>query len=287
MSPAPALPFNIQVRANDRTDLDLRRGEFLILSASILNVSVVQDGSHNTGLSLELDDLKRRYEAGEMPEEVYQRKAKEIQRGMIPITTYRIGGPDRWPRFIRFQVASGGPWKDAEWPLHLLLYQPEEETVEFPPNQTCYVEYGLDAEEVASLQRGEYQVRAVLELMGGWTVISPPVTVKILRESVSADEMATRDSYEQQATYLLKRGKYPEASGLLEEGFRRFPGDLGLLQLQGLIEARRGNYTAALSLLERYLEESFHAIPPPKEPPQMVIQMIVWLKEQMKKKRGV
>jgi hypothetical protein len=283
MSPAAALPFNVQVRANDQTDLDLRTGDFLILSATILNVSVVQDGSHNTGLSLQLEDLKQRYEAGEMPEEVYQRTAKEIERGMIPITTFRIGGPERWIRFIRFQVASGGPWRDAEWPLHLLLYEPEEETVEFPPNQSCYVEYGLDSDEVAELSRGEYQVRAALELTGGWTVTSPAISLRISKESVSADEMATRDSYERQATYLLKRGKYPESLGILGEGLRRFPGDFGLLHLQGVIEARKGNYRVALSVFERILEELSHATPPPEEPPQAVILWVSWLKEQMKK----
>lgn len=278
------IPLDIQFRVNEGIRADVRRGDFLVLSAAIVNPSVVQDGAWNRIMENRLEGLKNDLEAHRISEEAFARVTREIESKKIPITTYRLGGPEGWPRFLRFEEERAGSWKEVDWLLHLMVHRPEQEIVEFPPEQSCYVEYGLDPKDAEEMPREEHRLRARISLIGGEAGVSNSASVHFLEERVPAEEMRELTSFQRRATYFLKRGLYDQVLSIVDEGKAIHPLALGLMQLHGIAEVKRGNYSAALSVFETALAEE-RKLPPADEASPVLIQWIAFIRERMERER--
>jgi tetratricopeptide (TPR) repeat protein len=270
--------LDIQARANGKTESVLHRGLPLVISVSIINNAAMQNASYNRALEMKLRDLRKRRESGDISDAVFDRDRDRIRNKKLPVTTWRIGGPARWPDFIRIQQKALDAWRNIDWPLHLVMASPGTQIAELDDVHGCYAEFGLDPEEVAGIPDGEYILRAVVTLVGKETLDSDPITLKITHEELSAEEQVAEQLFYDRGAYSLQRGFIERARETVRQGLEIYPTSLMLLGLSGDIEVQAHNTREALRIFEKALEE-FSRQHPDAEPPRVFISKIARLSE--------
>lgn len=273
--------LDIQVRANGKTESVLRKDLPLVISAAIINNAAMQNASYNRALEMELQGLQKGLESGRIPEAAFHRERHEIERRRLPVTIWRIGGPARWPDFIRFQLKTADAWRNIDWPLHLVMASPDTQVAELDDVHGCYAEFGLDPEEAAAIPRGEYILRAVVVLLGKETLESDPITLNITREELSPKEQVAEQVFYDRGAYSLDRGFIEKARETVRQGLEIYPTSLRLLGLSGDIEVEANNPREALRIFEKVLEEFGRQYPDAEEPPEDLIYMITILGEEL------
>lgn len=271
------IQISMVCRANRTTSLTVHEDEPLILSVAMVNDAAVTAASHNIPLEEEINVLERRYEATQMEEEDFKRAVEEIKQRMIKATIYRIGGPKGWPQFIEFKAQSGDNWKVINWPLKLLIYLPKTQVATLDGSNSCYVEYGLDPEDTKR-PRGEFKLKALVEITKDEIVESNVVIVNLLKDKMSDDERNKEEYLLTRATYAYKGESFNEARGFVQKALKINPSSLPALNLYGDIEHKLGNLPEALSAYERAFEEFKKQLPQRREPPFNTIKKIKMLR---------
>ena len=271
--------LDAQVRANGKTESVLHRGLPLVLSVAIINNVAMQNASYNMALEMELRELRKGLESGNISDATFNRHRNEIEKKRLPVTIWRIGGPSRWPDLIRFQQKAGDAWRDINWPLHLIMSSPGTHVAELDDVHGCYAEWGLDPEEAGAIPRGEYTLRAVVILVGKEILESDPVTLVITQEELSTETQVAEQVFYDRGTYSLERGFIEKARETVRQGLERYPSSLRLLILSGDIELRAHNARDALRIYKKTLEEFHRLYPDAEEPPRALISKIARLNE--------
>ena len=272
--------LDIQVRANGMTESVLYRGLPLVLSVSIINNAAMQNASCNRALEMKLRKLRKNLESGDISEATFNRDRDEIQRKRLPVTIWRIGGPARWPDFIRIQQKAGDAWQNTDWPLHLIMSSPGTQIAELDDIHGCYAEFGLDPEEVAAIPRGEYTLRAVVILVGKETLESDPINLTITQEELSTEEQVAEQVFYDRGAYSLQRGFIEKARETVRQGLEIYPSSISLLGLSGDIEVQAHNTREALLIFEKALKEFSRQYPDAEEPPRAFISKIARLSQE-------
>lgn len=254
-------------RANKKTSVTTYEDEPLILSVAMVTYAAAHASSHNAPFEDRLQELERKFKEKQMEEEEFKRTVKEIKRRMLKVRIFRFGGPIRWPYFIKFQALSEDTWRDVNWPLKLLLYLPTTQVATLDASTSCYVEYGLDPEDVQRPQ-GEIQVKAVVEIVKDKTFESDVVTVNFLQQKMPKAERSKEETILFKGRYAYKRGLYEDAMEYVQRALVANPLSLPSLELLGDIEESKGNLRAALSAYEKAREEFYKQYPDMREPPR-------------------
>ena len=276
--------ISVAFRANDEASAKVRADFPLVLSVSMINESAIQASSQNAPFEDQIRELEGRLEAGRITEQEFRDAVEGIKRGMIKVRTYRLGGPEGWPRFIRFQALTEDAWSELDWPLWLLLYYPREQVVDLDGSTSCYVEFGLDPED-PKRPAGEFQTRAVVEISRDVVVESNVVEIGLLEEATPKAERGKEEYLLARGRYAYKRGLYDEAMGYAKGTLKANPGSIPSLQLQAEIEKARGNLPEALAAYEKALKAFTEQKPDIREPPRVFISEINRLRATLKEKQ--
>jgi len=268
-------------RANEETSVTVCEDEPLILSVSLVNDAAATADSYNAPLRNQIRELKKKFKEKQSDEE-FKRAVEEIEQRMLKVTIYRIGGPEGWPKFIKFQALSEGTWREVNWPLKLLMYLPMSQVADLDATTSCYVEYGLDPED-AKRPKGEFQVKAVVEIAKDITVESDVVTINFLQKKMPKAERSKEENLFAKARYAYRRGLYDEALGFIQSALKINPSSIPSLNLLGDIEHKMGNLPEALSAYEKAFEEFNKQLPKVREPPRLIIKKINMLRASIKK----
>jgi tetratricopeptide (TPR) repeat protein len=269
-------------RVNEKTNVTVYEDEPLILSVSMVNDAAVAADSQNVPLREQIRELERRFEEKQMKEEDYKKAVEEIEQSMLKVRIYRFGGPIGWPRFIKFQALSGNTWREVNWPLKLLIYTPKGQVADLDATTSCYVEYGLDPED-AKRPKGEFQVKAVVEIVKDKAVESDVVTVNLMKEKMPEAERGKEENLLIRAEYSYKRGLYEDAKEYAQRVLEANPHSLPALNILGDTEEKRGDLQAAFSAYEKAFEEFKKQYPDSREPPDLIIENMNRLRDLLKK----
>ncbi len=265
--------ISIVCRADGGTSITVYENEPLILSVSMVNDGAITAASYNYPLKDEIKELENRFKAGYMEEEEFKASVEEIESRIMRERVYRLGSPEGWPQIIKFQALSGDTWREVNWPLKVLIYLPKGQVANLDAVTSCYVEYGLDPED-AKRPKGEFQVKALVELSKDEAVESNVVTVNLLKGKVPKGESETEERLIARGEYAYKRRLYDEALNFVQRALEINPSSIPALNLLGDIEHIRGNLSVALSVYENALEEFNKQQPGRREPPHLIIKKI-------------
>ena len=141
------IPIRFGCRANGEVTTTLWHGEPLTFSLSVINEGAIHDASYNAAIKSEIETLERNFNEKQIMEARYREKLDELRSQMKPERILILGGPEGWTHFIKFRYCAEGEWKEFDYPLHILLYYPQQETVEFNGTTSCYIDFGLDPED--------------------------------------------------------------------------------------------------------------------------------------------
>ena len=272
--------IDVLCRVNEESSVTVYADEPLILSVAMVNDAAVYAASHNAPLKDQIQELERKFKAGQMEEEEFKRSVEEIEQSMLMVRIYRLGGPMGWPRFIKFQYLSEDTWEDVDWPLKLLVHHPDTQVVDLDASTSCYVEFGLDPQD-AQRPKGEFQVRAVVEIVKGKNIESDVVTVNLLQKKMPKAKTSKEETLLAKGRYAFKRGLYEDAKEYVQRVLKGNPHSLLALDLLGDIEERRKDLSAALSAYEKALEEYNKKYPGTREPPRILLMKIDVIRNMM------
>lgn len=274
--------ISMACRANDQTNITIYKDEPLILSVSMVNDDAIHAASFNAPLEDQIKELERKFKAKMITADRFKGAVEEVKEQMLTVRIYRIGGPKGWPYFIKFQTLLENSWKELEWPLKLLLQYPSSSVVTLDGWTSCYVEFGLDPEDMERPQ-GEIKIKSIVEIGKGMTVESNIVTINFLTEKMPEKEKDKEEILIAKGRYAYKRGLYDEAIKYVQKALRVNPHSLPSLNLLGDIEEKRGNLNAALSAYEKALEEFNKQYPDADEPPRLIESNISKLQDLIRK----
>lgn len=272
--------IDVLCRANEEESVTVYADEPLILSVAMVNDAAVYAASHNVPLEDQIQELERKFKAGRMEEEEFKRSVEEIEQSMLTVRIYRLGGPMGWPRFIKFQSLSEDTWEYVNWPLKLLAHYPDTQVVDLDASTSCYAEFGLDPQD-AQRPKGEFQVRAVVEIVKGNNIESNVVTVNLLQEKMPKAKTSEEETLLAKGRYAYKRGLYEDAKEYVQRVLEANPHSLLALDLLGDIEERRKDLSAALSAYEKALEEYNKKYLDTREPPRILLMKIDMIRDMM------
>lgn len=265
--------ISMMCRANKETSVTVFYDEPLVLLVAIFNDSAEAAYSHNAPFRYQIRELEKKFKAGQMEEEEFKRSVEEIEQNMLKERVYRFGGPKGWPQFIKFQVLSENTWSDANWPLKLSIFSPADQVVDLDASTSCYVEYGLDPED-PKRPIGEFQVKALAEIVKDKTVESNVVTLNLLQKKMPKNESSKEENILNRAEYAYRRGLYEEAEEYIQSVLKDNPNSIPALNLLGNVEEKRLNLPAALSAYKKAFEEFKKQYPDSREPPDLIIENI-------------
>ncbi|MDH5200521.1 MAG: hypothetical protein OEW93_06520 [Candidatus Bathyarchaeota archaeon] len=265
--------ISMMCRANKETSVTVFYDEPLVLLVGIFNDSAEAADSHNAPFRYQIRELEKKFKAGQMEEEEFKRSVEEIEQNMLKVRVYRFGGPKGWPQFIKFQVLSENTWSDVNWPLKLSIFSPADQVVELDASTSCYVEYGLDPED-PKRPKGEFQVKALAEIVKDKTVESNVVTLNLLQKKMPKNESSKEENILNRAEYAYRRGLYEEAEEYVQSVLKDNPNSIPALNILGDVEEKRSNLPAALSAYEKAFEEFNKQYPDSREPPDLIIENI-------------
>lgn len=272
--------IDVLCRVNEEESATVYADEPLILSVAMVNDAAVYAASHNAPLKDQIQELERKFKAGQIEEEEFKRLVEEIEQSMMKVKVYRIGGPSGWPQFIKFQSLSEDTWEDVNWPLKLLIYHPDTQVADLDASTSCYAEFGLDPQD-AQRPKGEFQVRAMVEIVKGSDIESNVVTVNLLQEKMPKAKTSEEETLLDKGRYAYKRGLYEDAREYIHKVLKANPHSLLALDLLGDIEQRRKDLSAALSAYEKALEEYYKKYPDTREPPRILLMKIKMIRHMM------
>ena len=265
--------ISMMCRANKETSVKVFFDEPLVLSVTIFNDSAVAADSHNAPFRDQIRELEKKFREKHMEEEEFKRSVEEIEQNMLKVRVYRFGGPMGWPQFIKLQVLSENTWSDIDWPLKLSIFSPADQVVDLDASTSCYVEYGLDPED-PERPIGEFQVKALAEIVKDMTVESNVVTLNLLQKKMPKTESSKEENILNRAEYAFRRGLYEEAEEYVQSVLKDNPNFIPALNLLGDVEEKRLNLPAALSAYEKAFEEFNKQYPDSREPPHLIIENI-------------
>ena len=265
--------ISMMCRANKETSVTVFYDEPLVLLVGIFNDSAEAAYSHNAPFRYQIRELEKKFKAGQMEDEEFKRSVEEIELNMLKEKVYRFGGPKGWPQFIKFQVLSENNWIDVNWPLKLSIFSPADQVVDLDASTSCYVEYGLDPED-PKRPIGEFQVKALAEIVKDKTVESNVVTLNLLQKKMPKNESSKEENILSRAEYAYRRGLYEEAEEHVRSVLKANPNSIPALNLLGDIEEKRSNLPAALSAYKKAFEEFNKQYPDSREPPDLIIENI-------------
>lgn len=272
--------IDILCRANEEPSVTVYADEPLILSVAMVNDAAATAASHNTPLIDQIQELERKIKAEQMEEEEFKRSVEEIEQSMMKVRIYRLGGPLGWPRFIKFQSLSEDTWEDVNWPLKLLVHHPDTQVVDLDASTSCYAEFGLDPQD-AQRPKGEFRVRAVVEIVKGKNIESDVVTVNLLQKKMPKAKTSNEETLLAKGRYAYKRGLYEDAKEYVQRVLKANPHSLLALNLLGEIEERRKDLSAALSAYEKALVEYNKKYSDTLEPPRSLLMKIDMIRDTM------
>ena len=265
--------ISMMCRANEETSVTVFYDEPLILSVTIFNDSAEAANSHNAPFRYQIRELEKKFREKHMEEEEFKRSVEEIAQNMLKVRVYRFGGPMGWPQFIKLQVLSENTWSDVDWPLKLSIFSPADQVVDLDASTSCYVEYGLDPED-PERPIGEFQVKALAEIVKDKTVESNVITLNLLQKKMPKTERSKEENLLNRAEYAYRRGLYEEAEEYVQSVLKDNPNSIPALNLLGDVEEKRLNLPAALSAYEKAFEEFNKQYPDSREPPHLIIENI-------------
>jgi len=269
-------------RANEQIDTTVYEDEPLILSVSLVNDAAIHASSFNAPYRDELLELERKLNAKQIAKEEYERMVKEIEGKMLKVKVIRFGGPQGWSNFIKFQIPSRDAWREVKWPLWLLVQNPPSQVADLDASTPCYVEFGLDPKD-EKRPKGEFQVKAVAEIVKGKSTESNIVTVNLLEQEMPEPKRGKEETLLALGSYAYKRGLYENAVEYVQRTLQVNPSSTAALNMLGDIEERRGNFSAALSAYEKALEAFYVEFPKIREPPRPIEAKIIRLRALMKR----
>lgn len=271
---SPNISMTLRVKGEE--NVEVYDDEPLIISVSLVNDAAIRAASDNFPLNERIKSLEKMFKARMLDEDEFKRASNEIRLSMKKARAYRFGGPKGWTEFVKIQVMSDGKWELVDWPFWLLEYFPPEPVAELNGLATCYVEFGIDSEDPGR-PRGEYEMRAVIEIIKGEIVESNISTVNFLGKKMPMDKRDSEETLRAKAEYLYKRGLYDESRKVINRVLEVDPTLINALVLLGDIEEKKGDISAALSAYMNAAEEFEKQYPDLDEPPEILVNNIVRL----------
>jgi tetratricopeptide (TPR) repeat protein len=273
------------LRVNENEEAQVYLDDAVIFSVSLVNDDAIYASSHNEPLDEQIKELKREYEAKQIGEEEFKNSINEIEQQKLTVKTYRFGGHGGWPSFIKFESIIDKEWKEVNWPLWLLLYQPHDQIANLDGSTSCYAEFGLDPRD-SKRPQGKLQVKSYVQMYEGETIESNEVIVEFLAERMSRSKRNKEEVLLSLVRYYYKRRKFEEALKLIQRTLKVNPHSIPALDILGDIESSRGNLRIALNTYKKALEAFYKQQPDIREPPRLLITKIRDLSESIDETEG-
>lgn len=285
----PALP-DISMQINRTHEMTIYQGIPLIFSITLANQRAMNSALKNVANENHIKELQ----AAVSRVEINREKAEKIissLRQKEEIRVIRLGDEQTgWEQFVRFEIRlPDGKQQPLAWPLKLVA-QPKEETVTLDDKNTFQLDYAFEPAGAAQVQKGEYQIVAVLEVPAEtklpsdrWRgrVESEPVKLKInekpARLSKEEEERFNLDL----ARYFMTAGDVKNALDHAQKAMTVNPKSIPALIETGDAKEASGDLEGALSAYQKAMQEFYQQYPDSYEAPEYLIYKTTSLMEKL------
>ena len=278
------LPIIMELRINDEISADIYEDAPLTVSVSIVNEEAIKGASDNMPLELERQDLERKFKEKLIKEEEYKKTVEEIEHRKQKFKIYRFGGPSGWVNFIKFCFLTEEGWKNLNWPLKLLTFDPAKRVSELDADTSIYAEFGLDPQDSKEITKGEIKLKAIAEIITNNPIESNVIVANILGKKMPKAIQNSEKNLLAMGRYSSKRGQFEKASEYAKMAFQVNPNSIKALILLGKIEEKRGNFAQAFEAFKK-AEQKFYYLKENEKygAPEYIVSQILRLKNLLSK----
>lgn len=274
---ATAQPITVILRVNYSNNVKVYHDEPLLLVVSLTNEQAQENSSWNKAADRGLEGLEELLKAGKINREEYDREKTRLTSGKKQVSSVTIGTAGKpWSSYLQWKMVNTS--NQTELPLTVrTMVNPASEDVAVL-NETGYYSayFGIDDDKMKNIPAGIYEITASIE---GET--SDPVKLEI-RIPVMSALVASGEEM------LLKFGQYYWHAGVIAKGMQyvnrllqRNSVSLDGLSLKGDLQVLENSYSPALESYNKAVKEYYKQNGNGAEPPEYLLKMIAWVKEQM------
>jgi len=273
--------IRIALRANDLTEVEVYQDQPVTIRVTLGNHSATASASKNLSLVRKKREYDRKLANGQISPEEHEKAVAELQSKMAPSKVCRIGGPEAWPKVIKFQSLNRNQWQDVDWPLVLMIRLPDARVAEIG-TKLCLAEFGLDPAVKAERPRGKFQLRAVVEIARDTYVQSNEVSINLLQKPMPQAEKKSERTLVDLGRYWYKRGLLEDAKKYAEEALQLNPNSIEAPVLLGDIHLKQERLSEALQSYKKALDQSSSL--GLKERPDYVIRQMTKIRSMLREK---
>ncbi len=274
-----AQPITVTIRANYTKDIKVYHDEPLLLVVSLTNEQAQENGSWNKAADRGLEGLEELLKAGKIKKEEYDREKTRLTNGKKPVPAVTIGAAGKpWSSLIRWRMINTSTHAELVFTTRTMA-NPSTDDIAVLDDKGYYAAYfGIDADKMKGIPAGMYELIATVENEN-----SEPVNIEIKNEAMPAMVASGEEM-------LLKMGQYHWHAGDAAKGMqyadqllRKNPVSVDGLSLKGDLQVLNNSYADALTTFSQAAKEYYKQNGAGTEPPEYLLKMIAWVKEQLGK----
>ena len=262
--------FQLKLRANESTEVTLRRGEPLVLRITLIYSSAIVAGTKNLGIRRSKEELETRLARKEITNEEYERQSRLlVEERASPLHLGSAKLP--WYRDVIFffdGAKTTSARRTLDWPIGLLSPRPAD-SVDIDMDATSVdARFGCPPDSLPS--GGTFEVFAALKVPSS-TLESNVVSISFTGEPADKNNEELHISL---ASLYLGLGQLAIVETEIKELERVKKGSTMGAYLRGQLEEIRGNFKEALSWYEKALKLFEEEFPDAGEYPELIISSI-------------
>jgi tetratricopeptide (TPR) repeat protein len=269
-------PFRISLLSENNSSLTVYHDEPVIFSVTLTNPEARFAREWNLASDRDMAELNEKLKTDTSGREKYLSEIERLRSGKKEIISFSIGSKQEpWFKMIKWEILKLASGAGLTSQPQFLLYQQMDSVAILGAGAYYKVYFGISETEIQNWNAGKYQVRAICGQM-----ISEPVELIIRAEKIPA-------AMAESVPVLFKKGRYEwlndnpdkaiQASAKILE---KNPKQPDALAFRGEIFVQKKNYAAALKDFQDALQLYKEKQPGQFEPPEYLLGMIAWLKEQ-------
>lgn len=266
----------IALLADNKNSVTVFHDEPVIFSVTLTNPGSRFAQDWNIASERDIAKLKERMKNDTSRKEKYTKEIGQLEAAKKEVPTFKIGTKQQpWFTMIKWEIIPVTP-ATTPFSLPVFLTYPQTDTVAVLDAGSYYKAfYGISESEMQKWKAGKYRLRAVCEKM-----VSEPFELTVKAQGMSSIEAES-------IQMLFKKGRYYWLSGnpgmaiqSVQKIIVKNPALTDAFVFRGEIFVQKMDYAAALKDFTEALKLLSMQHPVQSEPPEYLLGMIAWLKEQ-------
>lgn len=268
--------ITITLKANYSNAVSVYHDEPLLLTVSLTNQEAMENKRWNNAADRRLNEMGELLKENKISREDFEKEKEKLVAAKREVNSHTIGAAGKpWSSILTWKLINVNNGEFVPLKVRSMVNPSSDEIAVLNDKNFYQAFFGIDAEEMKKIPAGTYQV--VVEIDNNK---SEPTVMMIKNESMPALIAGSEEM-------LLKIGQYYWHAGDAMQGMiyadkllQKNPVSVEGLSLKGDLQVHSNLFQPALESYSKALKEFYKQNPVHAEPPEYLLGMIEWLKNQ-------